>query len=182
MTRAATLVALVFSLAGAGTADAAKFVVHDGESIQAKIDAAPAGSTIIVKPGVYREPGATRAITISKNGIHLVAAPRHNQPVVLEQSGTQTQGIWVSPDDSLDPADVELPPCGVSGQRLRNFSVNGFTVEGFAGFGIYLACVDGFASKEVQNADHPHCRHPITLVDFGDEPSYCFKYSVPLAW
>lgn len=147
MTRAATLVALVFALAGARTADAAKFVVHDGESIQAKIDAAPAGSTIIVKPGVYREPGATRAITISKNGIHLVAAPRHNQPVVLEQSGTQTQGIWVSPDDSLDPADVELPPCGVSGQRLRNFSVNGFTVEGFAGFGIYLACVDGFAIR-----------------------------------
>jgi hypothetical protein len=42
-------------------------------------------------------------------------------------------GIWVSPDDSLDPADVELPPCArVSGQRPAHTSVvNRLYVAGF---------------------------------------------------
>jgi hypothetical protein len=44
------------------------------------------------------------------------------------------------------------------------------------------ACVDGLALEKIQNADHSHCRHSITLVDFGGVPSYCFKYSVPVAW
>src|SRR5215471_20595411 len=66
------------------------------------------------------------------------------KPVVIEQAGTQTQGIWASPPDTLEPADVELPPCGVAGTRLHDIEVSGFTVQGFEGFGIYLACVDGF--------------------------------------
>jgi parallel beta-helix repeat protein len=136
--------ALAFWLAGTSTAGA-QLVVHDGESIQAKIDAAPPGSTIFVKPGVYRESGATRAVTITKNGIHLIGMPRPNQPVVLDQSGTQMHGIWVSPADSTDPDNDELPPCGVSNQRLKNFSLSGFTVQGFPGFGVYLTCVDGFS-------------------------------------
>lgn len=133
------VVALAAEAASGGTIE-----VHPGESIQAAIDGARAGTTIRVAPGVYHEPGATRAVTVTASHIRLIGAARPGRPVVLEQSGSQTQGIWVSPPDSIDPVDVELPPCGVSGRRLADFHVTGFTVRGFAGFGIYLACVDGF--------------------------------------
>ena len=144
MFRSGMVVALALWLAGSASVAAAQYLVRSGESIQDTIDKAPPGSTIFVGPGVYRESGATRALTITKNNIHLIGTPRLNQPVVLIQSGTQTQGIWVSPADSTDPDDPELPPCGVSNQRLRGFTLSGFTVQGFSGFGVYLTCVDGF--------------------------------------
>jgi len=144
---ACTLIGLLgLSLIGV-PARAATVVVHAGESIQAAIDAASEGTTIAVEPGVYQETGATRALTVTKSGIRLIGRSKPGQPVVVEQAGSQTQGIWVSPTDTLDPADVELPPCGVSGQRLNGFNLRGFTVQGFAGFGVYLACVDGFTIR-----------------------------------
>jgi len=139
--------ALIVLLACAPAAARTKIVVHDGESIQAAIDAAPAGATIIVKPGVYREAGAVRALTITQPGIHLVGAPRRDQPVILEQAGTQTHGIWVSPPDSTDPANPELPPCGLLDEHIEGFALSGFTVDGFPGFGVYLTCVDGFSIR-----------------------------------
>jgi nitrous oxidase accessory protein NosD len=141
MTRA---LAIVICVAGVVPARARTTVVTPGQSIQAALDAASEGDRVVVRPGTYHEPGATRALTITKSRIHLVATPRRGKPVVIEQAGTQTQGIWASPPDTLDPDDVELPPCGVAGTRLRDIEVRGFTVQGFAGFGIYLACVDGF--------------------------------------
>jgi parallel beta-helix repeat protein len=142
--RPIALTAVLVVVLATAAARAATITVHPGESIQAAIDGAAPGTTIRVAPGVYHEAGAVRALTITASRIRLVGAARRGQPVVLEQSGTQTQGIWVSPDDSLAPDDVELPPCGVSGRRLADFHVSGFTVRNFGGFGIYLACVDGF--------------------------------------
>jgi len=147
VSRSALMTTLALLLAGAlasATTAAAKIVVHDGDSLQAAIDAAPAGATIVVKPGVYQGTAETRAITVTKDGIHLVGAARPNKPVILRQTGTQTHGIWVSPADSTDPDNPELPPCGMMDEHLRGFSVSGFTVQGFAGFGVYLACVDDF--------------------------------------
>jgi parallel beta-helix repeat protein len=121
--------------------------VHAGESIQAAIDDAPAGSTILVEPGVYHESAQGRALTVTKDGITLIGQSGFAAPVVLEHSDGQDNGIWVSPSDTVDlvpPADDEHPPCGVSGARVKNFNVRGFTVTGFPEFGIYLACVDTF--------------------------------------
>src|SRR5436309_5767317 len=143
MPRTACTLALALTLARASTAGAKTVVVHSGESIQAALDAAPAGTTIRVEPGTYHEAGDTRAVTVTKDGIRLVAAARPGRPVVLEQSGTQTQGIWVSPTDSLTPADLELPPCGVSGVRLAALQLSGVAVLGFHGSAAELHCVAG---------------------------------------
>ena len=116
MSRCSLMTALALLLATTAASAAktpAKVVVHEGDSLQAAIDAASPGTTIVVEPGIYHGDGATRAITITKDDIHLVGAARPNQPVVLQQTGTQTHGIWVSPADSTDPADPELPPCGM---------------------------------------------------------------------
>ena len=57
MSRSSLMTALALLLATT-TASAAKtparVVVHEGDSIQAAIDAASPGTTIVVKPGVYR--------------------------------------------------------------------------------------------------------------------------------
>src|SRR5262249_48229657 len=107
----------------------------------------PAGATIVVKPGVYSGSTGARALTITKEGIHLIGAARRNQPVILQQSGAETHGIWVSPADSTDPSDPELPPWGMVNEQLHGFSLQGFTIQGFPGFGVYLACVDQFAIR-----------------------------------
>jgi len=135
---------LVVVLVTAPMAHAKTIVVRPGGSIQAAIDAAPAGATVRVEPGTYHESGPTRALTVTKDGIRLIGAAKPGRPVVLEASAGQTEGIWVSPDDSLAPVDVELPPCGESGRRLRGFDLGGFTVQGFGDIGVYLTCVDTF--------------------------------------
>src|SRR5262245_64081995 len=93
--------AIVICLAGAGVARARTTVVTPGQSIQAALDAASEGDRIVVRPGTYHESGATRALTITKRGIHLVATPGSGKPVVIEQPGTQPHGIWASPSDTL---------------------------------------------------------------------------------
>src|SRR5262249_49894805 len=103
-----TVLALLLATTAASAAKPpAKIVVHEGDSLQAAIDAASPGATIVVEPGLYQGDGAVRAITITKDNIHLVGAARRNHPVLLQQTGTQAHGIWVSPADSTDPDDPE---------------------------------------------------------------------------
>jgi nitrous oxidase accessory protein len=135
-------------------AHAANIVVHAGESIQAAIDTAPPGATIVVEPGVYHESGATRAVTVTKDGIRLIGRPRPGKPVVLERVGSQEHGIWVSPADTVGAVDDEEPPCGVSNARLDGFTLRGFTVQGFEAFGVYLACVDHFTLRGNTSRDN----------------------------
>ena len=138
-------------LAGCGESDTTStaVTVHPGGSIQAAIDAAPANTIIYVEPGVYHESaGALSAVIISKDGLQLVGRSTPDQPVVLENTGGQQNGIVVSPTDSVeistDEHPGEHPPCGENGHLIHNFSLTGFTVRGFGQFGVYLACVDGF--------------------------------------
>ena len=67
------LVALVTSAAMWGAMPAGADdtqVVHAGQSIQAAVDRAQAGDTIVVEHGTYAED-----VEIHKNGIHLVGRP-----------------------------------------------------------------------------------------------------------
>src|SRR5438132_3311431 len=122
--------------------------VPPGGSIRAALDRAASGDIILVAPGTYREGSPTdlNALTVTKSGIHLIGLSSPGRPVVLANAGMQQYGIWVSPSDSTGAAqaDDEHPPCGRSGTVLKGFSLNGFTVTGFAEHGVHLACVDGF--------------------------------------
>ena len=153
---------VVALLLSAGPAGAAKITVHPGESIQAAIDTAAPGSSIVVLPGTYHESGWPHAVSVTKDGIRLLAKPRHNRPVVIEQAGAQENGIWISPEDTLAPVDAELPPCGESGARIHEAEVRGFTVRGFPGYGIYLACVEDFTiRRNTAEADRTYSIFPV---------------------
>jgi len=151
-------VTLALVLAVAAPARGDTVLVEPGQSIQAAVDSAPAGSTILVDPGTYHEGDASHAVTITKDGLTIIGRSRPDAPVILEQAGSQQDGFWVSPTDTVDlvpPADDEHPPCGVSGARVSGFEVRGFTVQGFPEFGVYLACVNGFtiANNTIRQTD-----------------------------
>jgi parallel beta-helix repeat protein len=98
-------------------------IVTPGSSIQAAIDAAAPGSTVLIQPGVYSE-----AITISKPGIRLRglgAGDGRARAVVIRNPGGADDGITVTPAGH-----------GVEIAHL--------TVQGFGENGVLLTGVDGF--------------------------------------
>ncbi len=158
---------LVMALSGCGddgeSVGTTAIHVRPGQSIQAAIDAAPANATIMVEPGVYHEAATVpSAVVITKPGIQLIGLSTADKPVVLENSGGQMNGIWVSPADSVNTEEGEHPPCGENGKLLKGFVVQGFTVRGFDQYGVYLACVDGFTiSHNVADADKLYGLFPV---------------------
>jgi len=138
-------------LLGAAAASARTFVVHPGGSIQTAVNGASAGDRIVVHPGTYVETAsADIALTITRDGIELVGLSTHGHPVILQNAGKQSYGVWASPANSLPttpPGDDENPPCDhqETAAVLSGFSIRGFTIRGFAIHGVHLACVDRFS-------------------------------------
>ncbi|MFL5399530.1 MAG: NosD domain-containing protein [Myxococcales bacterium] len=167
-TRMAAICAL---LSCAFAAEARTHVVHAGESIRAALAQARPGDTIQVLPGVYREgrPDDLNALTITVDGIELVGKPRPGHPVVLENAGRQSFGVWVSPANSAGPvpeADPERPPCGFDGSRIHGFRLEGFTVRGFEQHGVHLACVRDFRLEDnVAEGNHVYGLFPVLSED-----------------
>ncbi len=133
----------------AAPASARTLVVHPGGSIRTAISQAVPGDEIVVLPGVYKEgaPGDLNALTVTIDEIALIGRSTPGNPVVLQNAGGQSFGVWVSPANSSGPgpeANDELPPCGFDGSRVHGFSISGFTLRGFQKHGLHLACVDGF--------------------------------------
>ena len=130
-------------------ATARTIVVHPGGSIGAALASASPGDRVQVLPGVYHEgsPGDLNALTITASGIELVGLSSPTRPVILENAGGQSFGLWVSPADSVGAgpeSNAENPPCVVSGATIKGFSLSGFTVRGFGADGVHLTCVNGF--------------------------------------
>src|SRR5882762_9535928 len=149
--RTCSVVFAAASLLLLSTPAAAKnWVVHPGESIQAAVDQAASGDSVVVLPGTYHEPGGpcpsdsshTCAVVVTKAGISLVGVAKHNRRVILENPGGQDQGIAIAP-----PGANGATCLNDEAQRLSGSSVTGFTVNGFGGEGIFLLCVDRFAVR-----------------------------------
>jgi parallel beta-helix repeat protein len=95
--------------------------VNPGESIQAAVDAAQPGQTILIKPGLYLE-----AIVVDKGNIQLIGLNGgHNERVIIENPGTVNNGITVR-----DNGD--------------GFVLKNVTVRNFIKNGVFLVRVDGF--------------------------------------
>jgi parallel beta-helix repeat protein len=158
---------VVLCLAATLPAAARTIIVHPGDSIRAALAQALPGDRVAVLPGTYREgkPGDLNALTIGKSGIELIGISTPHRPIILENAGGQSFGIWVSPSDSRGAAaqsDREHPPCGRLGTTVRGFSLSGFTVRGFGLDGVHLACVDGFSlSRNVADGNGEYGLFPI---------------------
>jgi parallel beta-helix repeat protein len=107
---------------GVGSADAESSVVGPGESIQKAINAADPGDTIVVR-GVHHED-----VIIRKDGIKL-----RGDDAVIEQPAKagspcsrafRAEAICIAGD--VNPQTGEI-----TGQRVSDVSVSGFTIRGF---------------------------------------------------
>src|SRR5215208_6393281 len=111
--------------AGIGSAGAQSSVVGPGESIQKAVNAADPGDTIVVR-GVHRED-----VIIRKNGIKLrgddavIEAPtraKADSPCSKAVGGPQGICVW---------GDFNIKTGELTGQRISDVSVSGFTIRGF---------------------------------------------------
>src|SRR5262245_33225799 len=154
---------LALALAMPLSAAAAVRHVGPGDSIQAAVDAASSGDTIVIAPGTYHEPGRpcptdpshTCAVVVGTDDPTLVG----QDPAVLENAGGQDQGL-VFVRDGADGATCLGDPA----QRLQGATVRGLTVNGFGGEGIFLLCVDGWLVDSCSANDN---------VEYGIFPSHC---------
>jgi hypothetical protein len=122
-----------FALASPASA-ATTLTVGPGQSIQAAINRAHPGDTIVVKPGTYRE-----NLTIQKDHITLHGSGQFRGGTLLLPASRPTPSICT------DPSDPTINGICVVGQVDQNFNlirrtfgvrVTGFHVHGFSGIGI----------------------------------------------
>lgn len=154
-----TLLAMAVVLVSASAADAVVRRVFPGESIQAAIDAASPGDTILVEPGLYQETGnAQFGLRISTDNLRLIGrrVKGQSEAVRLVAYGSQQTGVYAAPA----ACGPEVPVGGCPDQ-LQGFEIRGFTVEDFPRNGIQTRFVDGFkiigneSARNLENGIYP---------------------------
>lgn len=139
------------ALMAAPAADATVHRVWPNQSIQAAVDAASPGDTILVEPGTYHGTDPKYGLRISKNNLRLIGKVRPGQgeagkvKVVFVQGSAQKTGVYAAPAGCDYDVQADTPlgqQCKANG--LHGFYIRGFTVEGFPVNGIQTRWVDGF--------------------------------------
>jgi nitrous oxidase accessory protein NosD len=129
---------VVFGLAIAGTAtplaaaaNSAVHVVRPGESIQAAIDGADAGDTVVIRQGTYWETLriSTNGITLRGHGEVTLKPPKYGYGNSNCYWPGQVAGICIAPSD-FDPATSTYT------NRISNVTVTSLRVVGF-GDGVF---------------------------------------------
>ena len=121
-------VVVCFVVAGLTLASASSnsLVVHPGESIQAAVDAASPGDTVVVRAGTYRESVRiqTDGLTLQAQGAVTLEPPHYGEGQCYLPG--HDVGICVLPAD-FDPATWEYT------NPVRDVTITGFRVTGFEG-------------------------------------------------
>lgn len=144
---------LVAALAGAVPAHAAStLTVSPGQSIQAAIDKAQPGDTIVVQKGTYAESLdiSTDDITLVGNGALLTEPSNPAQTLCNQMNGGTITGICVHGDIT--------PPSTPTGQPTINsyrtgVTISGIAVRGFSEDGIFGFATDGLTVTQT-NLQH----------------------------
>ena len=135
------------ALALAAPAGAATWIVREGESIQAAVDAAQPGDRILVRPGVYTgDPGLDWVVNVQKDDLTLIGS----RNAVIDASGRE-YGVLVGPDVPVD-ATLGCPPIAV-----RNFTIRGFTFRNASDTGVKLTGVENYQmlrGRYLDNAEY----------------------------
>jgi hypothetical protein len=127
-----------------GTASAATIVVRAGESIQAAIDRASPGDTILVRPGTYRE-----NLTIQKDNLTLKASDGRGS-VLLRPGKPPSLGGCPWPFYSGICVLGQVDEHGNLGAPVSGTRVVGFTVAHFVGSGIVLLNANDSAVSDTE--------------------------------
>jgi parallel beta-helix repeat protein len=124
LTTIALTLLVASGVAGIGSAGAQSSVVGPDESIQKAVNAADPGDTIVVR-GVHRED-----VVIRKDGIKL-----RGEDAVIEAPARAKADSPCSktfgPEAICVLGDVNIKTGEITGQRVSDVSVSGFTIRGF---------------------------------------------------
>jgi hypothetical protein len=143
-------------------ANAAVHRVFPGDSIQAAIDAAAPGDTILVEPGTYQGTDAKYGLRIATDNLRLIGKVNKGRgeagKVRILHTGSQETGVYAAPAgcDYRVAADSALG-MACNERKVQGFYIRGFTVEGFPVNGIQTRWVDGFefvANESVNNLNN----------------------------
>jgi cytochrome c peroxidase len=147
----------IAALAISTAASASVHRVFPGQSIQAAINGAKPGDTILVEPGIYKEVSNGRyGLRITTENLRLIGkvVPGRGEAgkVRLIRNEAQETGIYAAPAGCEYDAYATTCP-----SVLHGFYVRGFTVEDFPRNGIQTRWVDGFefvSNESVRNLNN----------------------------